>query len=86
MECDMPTVKTLKDTPPSLEEAQKFVGGYVEVVSFVAPLESGNHVAQLLVNEEGLLMGLPVNEEASRLAGQRIVGNALLLIEEALWE
>jgi hypothetical protein len=29
-------------------------------------------------NEEGLIFGLPVNEHASKLAGQSIVGNVLI--------
>lgn len=62
----------------SLEDAQKFVGGYVEVVSL------GKR--QMLVNEEGLLIGLPVNPEASQLAGQMIVGNALVLEGRAVWK
>ena len=45
---------------PSLKEAQDFVGGMVEVVSF----PNGD---LLLLNEEGKLMGLPLNPEATTL-------------------
>ena len=51
-------------------EAQAYVGGYVERVRC-----QGDR--WLLVNEEGLLCGLPVNTTASVLAGQPIVGNAV---------
>ena len=74
-----PETKVLTKSPPTLEEAQKFVGGLVEIVY----LMDG---AQMLVNEEGLLMELPVNPMASVWAGKLIVGNALVLDEEAKWE
>ena len=45
---------------PSLKEAQDFVGGYVECVTF----PNGD---LLLLNEEGKLMGLPLNPEATAL-------------------
>lgn len=55
----------------NLELLQKLVGGFIEVVD----MGSGN---LLIVNEEGLLKKLPVNEIASKLAGYTIVGDALL--------
>ena len=45
---------------PTLEEAQAFVGGYVECVTF----PNGD---LLIVNEEGKLMQLPLNPEATLL-------------------
>ena len=45
---------------PSLKEAQDFVGGYVECITF----PTGD---VLIVNEEGKLMGLPLNPEATLL-------------------
>ena len=54
----------------SLKSAQETVGGYVERVR----CPDGTF---LLVNEEGVLYGLPVNEEASAIAGQMIVGNVI---------
>jgi uncharacterized protein (AIM24 family) len=64
---------------PSLEEAQKAVGGYVELVE----LSSGD---QILVNEEGLLKNDPqVNIEASMLAGKYLFGDALLLQGDSRW-
>ena len=55
-----------------LREVQKMVGGYVEVVY----LRDGRI---MLVDEEGLLKGLPLNRAASRMAGRPIVGEALVM-------
>ena len=46
------------DKKPSLEEMQAFVGGRIEIVR----LSDGDH---LVINEEGLLDGLPVNFDAT---------------------
>ena len=72
------TVTTMEESPPSLEEAQKAVGGYVEIVKVGE--------AQLLVNEDGLQLKLPHNPAASEVARQAICGNALLLKGEARWD
>lgn len=72
------TTRYIFDTPPTLEEAQREVGGYVELVM----LEDRS---QMLVNEEGLIYGLDINIEASILAKRRIVGNALVLSGRARW-
>ena len=45
---------------PTLESAQEFVGGYVEGITF----PNGDH---FIINEEGKLKSLPVNEEATKL-------------------
>ena len=45
---------------PTLKEAQAFVGGYVECITW----PNGD---LLIVNEEGKLMGLPLNPEATML-------------------
>ena len=45
---------------PSLKEAQEFVGGYVEGITF----PNGDY---LIINEEGKLIGLPLNPEATLL-------------------
>ena len=45
---------------PTLKEAQDFVGGYVECITW----PNGD---LLIVNEEGKLKGLPLNPEASLL-------------------
>ena len=45
---------------PNLEAAQKFVGGMVEGITF----PNGDY---LIINEEGKLMQLPLNVEATKL-------------------
>ena len=45
---------------PSLKEAQDFVGGMVECITF----PNGD---LLIINEEGKLIGLPLNPEATLL-------------------
>lgn len=65
-------IKVFDSVAPSLSEAQDIVGGYVEPVS----LANGD---LLLVNEEGLLHSLPLNQEATELARRVIVGPALLI-------
>ena len=75
---------------PTLKEAQEFVGGYVEGISF----PNGDY---LIINEEGKLMGLPLNPEATTLwratfdndnyiTGRKdfVVGPAILIKKDAL--
>ena len=77
---------------PTLKEAQAFVGGYVEGIS----MPNGDY---LIINEEGKLIGLPFNEQASKLwkdtfdndnymTGRNdfVVGNAILIKKSALKE
>ena len=67
------------DYPPAgkaykLEELQKAVGGYIEVVSL-----KGGYI--MVINEEGKLNGLPINQKATDLYGNprdHVVGNALV--------
>jgi hypothetical protein len=63
-----------KDETLTLEQMQKAVGGYIEVV----PVPGSNTL--LIVNEEGWMKNLPVNVNASRIAGQTIVGDVILAI------
>lgn len=63
--------------PPTLAEAQRFLGGFVELVPTVH--------GQLLCNEDGIALGLPLNTPATRLMGTPIVGNVLLLEGTAQW-
>jgi hypothetical protein len=75
---------------PTLKAAQDFVGGMVEGISF----PNGDY---LIVNEEGKLMGLPLNPEATALwratfdndnyvTGRKdfVVGPAILIKKQAL--
>ena len=75
---------------PTLESAQEFVGGYVEGITF----PNGDY---LIVNEEGKLIGLEVNEPATKLwrdtfdndnfiTGRKdwVAGPAILIKQKAL--
>jgi len=63
----------------TLDKQQKLVGGYIEYV----PVAQNMHKL-LIVNEEGRLQEVPeLNETASLLAGQPIIGDVVLVhIEE----
>ena len=85
-----------RDTPFELEELQKLVGGYIEVLPDIIDLrninghETGNvGVWKLMVvNEEGLILGLPYNEQATNLLTHfnpyGIRGTAVLMDEGLL--
>jgi len=74
-------IHVFEDRAPTLEEAQRLVGGFVELV------RSPEHREwQILVNEEGLLNGLPFNEEATKICGTGIVGDAVILKGDARWD
>jgi hypothetical protein len=72
----MLTVREGRAERPTLEQAQEYVGGWIQMIR----LANGD---QLIVNEEGLVHRLPFNPAASAIAGQPIVGNAMLLAGEA---
>ena len=61
-EIKQPQFKIIEDSKdePNLKEAQEFVGGYVEGITF----PNGDY---LIINEEGKLKNLPLNEEATKL-------------------
>ena len=56
---ELKIISDFKDEP-TFEQAQEFVGGYVEGITF----PNGDY---LIINEEGKLKSLPVNEEATKL-------------------
>lgn len=56
-------------------QMQEAVGGYVERVF----LSDGR---SMYVNEDGRMKQLPLNEQASQLAGVDIVGNAVVLTKK----
>ena len=75
---------------PNLEAAQKFVGGMVEGITF----PNGDY---LIINEEGKIIGLPINKEATKLWRETftkdkyafgyddfVVGPAILIKKDAL--
>ena len=81
---------TDKKDEPKYPEVKEFVGGMVEAVTF----PNGD---LLLLNEEGKLMGLPLNEKASKLWSETfdndnyitgrndfVVGPAILIRAKAL--
>ena len=82
-----PITKTITDKAPTLEEMQKFVGGYIEVVY-------ASNGDQIVLDEEGRLKEKPINKEASEYwLGDRvddefanIVGDALILKGKARLE
>ena len=88
-ETEFKIIKDKKDEP-DLPSAQLFVGGYVECIQF----RNGD---LLIVNEEGKLMNMPLNPEATTLwratfdndnyvTGRNdfVVGPAILIKKQAL--
>ena len=75
----MTTLKEIQsnEDSPSLSDAQKFVGGYVEVVQVNDGI--------LIIDEEGKLKDKPVNEVASKMYADKygdediIVGDAIYI-------
>lgn len=55
---------------PKFKDVQEYVGGFVEVVS--------THNGFACVNEEGRILDLPINKEASKKLGLPIVGNVVI--------
>ena len=64
-----------EDAEPTLEEAQKYVQGYVELLE----LSCGGC---LLMNEDAKLKNLDINRDASILVKQAILGNVIYLTKE----
>ena len=74
----MAKLHIIEDKTPTLEELQDLVGGYIQIVI-------DRFGEQLIVNEEGVLMGLPYNRKATELLNDKfnvqdfVVGDAVLL-------
>ena len=51
----------------SLEELKAIVGGHVEIIPLL-----------MVVNEEGILERLPINQQATNVYGSLIVGDVLI--------
>lgn len=60
----------------TLEELQTAVGGYIETIA--SPLDG----CIAVVNEDGLLKGLPRNTLYEQMFGRRLVGNVLIVPAE----
>jgi len=65
-----------KDESPSLADAQKFVGGWVEVVQVNDGI--------LIIDEEGKLKDKPVNEVASKMYADKY-GDADIIVGDAIY-
>jgi len=74
-------IHVFEEEKPTLLEAQGLVGGNVEMVR--SPSDPD---IQIIVNEEGLLIGLPFNEEASKMCNTGIVGDVVILKGNAKWD
>lgn len=57
-------VTYITEKKPTLEKLQEIVGGYIQVVD----LENNK---QMIVNEEGILLGLDINRKATLLAREQ---------------
>ena len=74
----MAKLHIIEDKTPTLEELQDLVGGYIQIVI-------DRFGEQLIVNDEGVLMGLPYNRKATELLNGKfnvqdfVVGDAVLL-------
>jgi hypothetical protein len=55
-----------------LEKLQELVNGYIEVIS-ITPTQ------YMVVNEEGIILSLPLNLLASELAGFSIYGSVVII-------
>jgi len=65
------------DEKPTLKEAQEFVGGYVE--KFPKRFLPKGFKGELLMNEDGRLKNMPLNEVVSKQVGFEVVGPAIVL-------
>ena len=72
-----------KSEKPTLEQVQKFVGGYLQMCPILnAPFDQK---VQLFADEDGISKKLPVNPNATLTAGYPILGNCLILKGKACW-
>ena len=58
----------------TLENLQKSVGGIIELI-FI------DSTTLMIINQEGLILGLPRNRIASRMANRTIVGDVVVLTD-----
>jgi hypothetical protein len=70
------------DHKPTMKELQKLVGGYVEIV--VRTVFNPTFEGQMIVNEDGVSMNLPVNAIGTTTYGgaSKIVGNIVILTDD----
>jgi len=74
----MTTLKEIqsKEDSPSLEQAQKFVGGWVEVVQV--------NDGVLIIDEEGKMKNKNVNQVASKMYADKY-GDADIIVGDAIY-
>ena len=65
------------DTQMNLDEMQEYVGGLIE--NFPQKVTMNGKEYGIIVNESGLIDGLPVNEFMADMFGVPIFGNAILI-------
>lgn len=63
---------------PKAEAIHEAIGGYFDLVHLLP----GHEYTMAYVDDEGLLKGLPVNMSLSLMAGQMLVGPAVLFTAE----
>jgi hypothetical protein len=81
------TLTALDKREPTLEEMQKIVGGYIQMIEIMFLNEPG----QMIMHEEGKIKGLPVNHKATAIAlthsnisgDDWIVGDVIILMGRA---
>ena len=67
-------------SPPTLEEAQAIVGGSIECVAEIYYNEARiSYDVDIIVNEEGLVYELELNEAAKEFCKIPLMGNVLIL-------
>jgi hypothetical protein len=89
---DIDGTMTYVDGPMSLEAAQEAVGGYVEklaVKRYAAPDEwpalSDDEWGDMMMNEDGKRLELPMNGPASLIAQRVVLGNVVLMTGKDRW-
>lgn len=84
----------LRETPLTLQETQKAVGGPVQEVPLKAGFKWNGEPAQMFVHEEGKLRGFRVNRVATQLirdfdpiwGSDVLVGDVVMLTGNARWK
>jgi len=71
-------IKPQNGTKLSLEQLQKVVGGYIEII----PAPNCHNI--LIANEEGQIYNLPINVQASKIAQKTIVGDIVLCLQSEI--
>lgn len=77
-------IKIIEDKPPTLKDAQAFVGGFVQCITL-------DDDSQMLMDEEGKLKNKSINHKATELARSvlfprdYIAGDVLILKGPARW-